>query len=671
MSRPLLERAPVMLSALALMVVLLLHACWRAPFYKIDDDRYVALSTRRPVGDLLRPTYGQHYVPVTLLSLRLDYVFFGAPRNAVAGDAPAKPEDDVLNAERDPFAREDFSWPSAQNETWAAAARLANGLYHLLAGVMLWMLLLRLGAGSGTAAFVALLWTGHPAALESVAWVCERKNVLAAFFGFATLLAWTAEPRRAWRWPAVYALYTLAVLSKPSTLGFLPVLAALEIFFSPGAPAQRPRFGPVALRLAIPTAVSAVAVYIAMTMLSGNMVEPLGGSVGTALLTDAEIFARYVGNIIAPVNLSFYYGVEPIVSLGDPRLWLYGAALAAFFTGLAWAAGPEHRRLALLGILWFFAALSTNSNLVATAFPMQDRYIYLSAPGLLLALACAARGLAARLPSGALTLRALAASHVTAIALLAAFRSGVFADSDRVELDAARRQPLSAFAQLNAARIIEENLHKHLPGGSAPDPGLAATFGRAYVRACEAVERCPDAMLFTELFALRTKRAEVLLALGYHQEARNVLNGWLPPPNKPLLRARNDDGSLTRYSRNEFYRGYSKRTLAHAWSLMAEAALRASAAPELSPPQRLALSRQALEEAGKSIDVHLRGHEAVVLKARILMRCADLLAAARDLEQARRDFDSAVVLLRGVPASSPMAGLAREILTRVPPPPGL
>src|SRR5205823_693137 len=115
-----------------------------------------------------------------------------------------------------------------------------------------------------------------------------------------------------------------------------------------------------------------------------DVVEPPGGSVWTALLTDVVIFSRYVQHILAPWNLSFYYAIEPVTSLADGRLWLSAAALLLLAWGLWRLTAPEQRSLTLFGLLWFFGALAPNANLVASAFPMQDRFFYLGSPGLLL-----------------------------------------------------------------------------------------------------------------------------------------------------------------------------------------------------------------------------------------------------------------------------------------------
>lgn len=93
-------------------------------------------------------------------------------------------------------------------------AHLENVLWHGANAVLFWQLLKRLGLRGSW--FAAALFAAHPVMVESVAWITERKNVLATFFSLAALLVHGSGSR--W-WPS-------ALTAKPKTAA----MAALVLF---------------------------------------------------------------------------------------------------------------------------------------------------------------------------------------------------------------------------------------------------------------------------------------------------------------------------------------------------------------------------------------------------------------------------------------------------------
>ncbi len=129
-------------------------------------------------------------------------------------------------------------------------------LFHALAAVLLWRVLLRLNARG--AWLGAALWALHPVQVESVAWICELKNTQSAVFFLGAILGWlrwlevgrvsdppSASPTRSQgesstRLSVSHSAYAgalvcalLAILSKPSTVP-LPVVLALCVWWRRG-----------------------------------------------------------------------------------------------------------------------------------------------------------------------------------------------------------------------------------------------------------------------------------------------------------------------------------------------------------------------------------------------------------------------------------------------------
>jgi Flp pilus assembly protein TadD len=118
---------------------------------------------------------------------------------------------------------------------------LDNVLLHALTAVLLWLVLERLQVPG--APWAAVLFALHPVAVESVAWVTERKNVLCALFSIATLYAYLKfdpldsasedQPRRWDRYVLVLVLFVAALLSKTIACT-LPAVLLVMIWWKRG-----------------------------------------------------------------------------------------------------------------------------------------------------------------------------------------------------------------------------------------------------------------------------------------------------------------------------------------------------------------------------------------------------------------------------------------------------
>ena len=505
---PNLLAAAALLAALSGLTVL---GCFASPLLPFDDQALVASNPLLKPGAswtalFTRPPHAQ-YIPLTLLSLRLNYEIFG--REAI----------------------------------WSF--RAVNALLHLGSGLLLLALLLRLGLARLEALFIAALWTGHPMACESVAWVSERSNCLAACLGLAALFAYA---RGYGRWPGALGaafLYLLALLAKPAALGFFPLFVALELLGGPekmvtdtildrqnGVCHHFPR----ALLSIAPLALLA-AVFTALGLAWGQIaiMSPPGGHWYTALMTDTEILARYLFNIFCPLYLSAMYGVRDIASLADPRFWLFSLLLAAL--AAASLAAARSRRRALFGWLWFLGALAPNANLVAITYLMQDRYVYVASIGALLVGLEVVAGLRLRLrgasPHPRIPPRIVSFAGCAAVALfacLAASRSFLWDNSLSLFQHAVERQPHNAFARIHYAQALSIAAAQFRRPGPFFNLDLARANSEQAVRHFAAALECDDVYRYHDPYGVLVSLAREAVQTRDYRAAREALALGAPPP---------------------------------------------------------------------------------------------------------------------------------------------
>jgi len=104
---------------------------------------------------------------------------------------------------------------------------------HACNGILLFVLLRYFTGALWRSAAVAGLFVVHPLHVEPVAWLSDRKDLLATFFWFATALTWGfwAKERRSWGWFALAHLWAaLAMMSKPTTVTLPFTLLLLDLW---------------------------------------------------------------------------------------------------------------------------------------------------------------------------------------------------------------------------------------------------------------------------------------------------------------------------------------------------------------------------------------------------------------------------------------------------------
>jgi tetratricopeptide (TPR) repeat protein len=343
------RRALAAAGALALAVTVLYWPATGFEFLAYDDSLYVTGNalvqdglTLRSIVRALTDTSRGLWIPLTWVSYMADGEFFGASA-------------------------------AACHRTNVLLFAASMGLLPLV----LWRMTGALGRSVAAAALVAL----HPLRVESVAWVAERKDVLAVLFlllALACHIRWVRSRRPAW-YLALAVACALGLMSKPS-LVVLPALLLVVDYFPLGrfaaAGGQRgPWRGALVEKLPLVGMSLAVAGVTLRILQTGPLPLPW--------LQRLELAAAapwiYVGKTLWPARLAVAH-----FSPGAPRPLLGLAAVAALLAVTGCALRVRRTRPSLAaGWLWYLIAIFPVGGVLPTGLHwIADRFTFLPHIGL-------------------------------------------------------------------------------------------------------------------------------------------------------------------------------------------------------------------------------------------------------------------------------------------------
>ncbi len=290
-----------------------------------------------------------------------------------------------------------------------AGHHLTSVLLHVLNVVLLFHVLRRMTGAIRPSAFVAAAFGLHPAHVESVAWIAERKDVLSTFFGLLTAVAYIryVERRTILRYAAVVGLFAVGLTAKPMLVTLPFVFLLLDYWplrrFQDGANSHRG----LSARLA-----SLVVEKLPLLILAGvsSVVTVYAQRAGGAMMTEAMLsfevrvanavvsYAKYLAIAFWPSGLAVYYPhalkADSIVEVASAAAILGAVTLAVI------AAARKHPHM-LVGWFWFVGTLVPVIGLVQVGGQaMADRYTYVPYIGLFIMVAWGARSILQTEPRG-------------------------------------------------------------------------------------------------------------------------------------------------------------------------------------------------------------------------------------------------------------------------------
>ncbi|HEY3242247.1 MAG TPA: tetratricopeptide repeat protein, partial [Phycisphaerae bacterium] len=339
----------------------------------VDDGEYLTNnplvqhpsweSARRFLSEVLEPsTVHGYYQPLTMISLMLDHALGGRPNDLRV------------------FHRTSLA-------------------LHVVNTALVIVLLYQLFGNAWAAALAGLLFGAHPLTVEPIAWVADRKTLLAGFFALSCLSLYTryahaetrqqdagatagaAGRRRYSGYCAALLLFILALLSKPTSTP-LPLLLLILDWW----PLRRLNLRALIEKIPflVVASVSAVITVISQAR-TGVVSVPTAHSWMRVPLLLAHNIVFYLYKLLWPAKLSSHYPFPEPVSLAQPMV-LAGVIgtlviVAALVISLRWT------RSVLAGFLFFFIAILPSMGVLGfTNVVAADKHAYLPMIGWLLPL---------------------------------------------------------------------------------------------------------------------------------------------------------------------------------------------------------------------------------------------------------------------------------------------
>ena len=218
---------------------------------------------------------------------------------------------------------------------------LTNLLLHLANGLLFYHLVQRLEGDDSWAWLAALIFLVHPVQVESVAWVSQRKNLLAMLFSLLSfhgylrfrLAVGTVRMRQ---YLATAGWLLLALLAKSVAVVLPVIFLGYDLCYLP----SRERRGWLVNKLpllALAGGTAVLAMVSQSTSAGGGRTGYYGGGPWGTALTMLPVCARYLQLVLCPTGLSAMY--QPTI-----RATIDGPVVAAFLLLLL---------LAGLGCWWY------------------------------------------------------------------------------------------------------------------------------------------------------------------------------------------------------------------------------------------------------------------------------------------------------------------------------
>ena len=310
---------------------------WDDSLYVVNNETIQGITAEH-LKDAFARFYLGNYAPLHIISYMIDYALWGLrPRGFI----------------------------------------FSNVLIHVINGILFYLLLFRMNRRSAPAFLAAFIFLLHPVQVESVAWISQRKNLLAMFFfllSFHFYISYrtAGKPQSKFFYTSSILAFVLALLSKSVTVILPLVLFLYDLCYHEKSNRKSWMTNKIPFLFA-----AGAALLIA---LQSQLPENNGGRISYAIegplgvfYTMLTVLVRYFRIIFWPMELSALY-MPPM------KVRIDGAvALSALFVVLLVVLGfylYRRRKELFFWYALFFIGLLPVSQIVSIVTLMNDRYLY-------------------------------------------------------------------------------------------------------------------------------------------------------------------------------------------------------------------------------------------------------------------------------------------------------
>ena len=334
---------------------------------------------------------------------------------------------------------------------------VVNVLLHAAGSLLLWRVLVQLEIPGAWLA--ATVFAVHPVNVESVAWITQRKNVLAMVFYLVAMWQFLdfEQTNRRSRYLAAVVAFLLGMLSKGAVVAMPMVLLVLAWW-------RRGQVTRTDVARTLPfwmvsIVMSGVEIWFQQVRAIGD--ETIRqADLAERVMATGPIAWFYLQKALVPLDLAFVYPLWRF-DTSEMLQWLPLAAGLAVLMVLVWATRAGLHRGPLAAVLYVLLSLGPVLGLVDIYFfrysLVADHYLYVALPGVIVPVIGGLSRAAGVRDIDRLPLRIAATGLVAMLAGLTWQQVGIYQSPQRLWRDTLARNPGCWLAHNQLANLVSSS----------------------------------------------------------------------------------------------------------------------------------------------------------------------------------------------------------------------